>query len=390
MPKALPPDFAPSATPAPWSISLRNQEAGSDKVYNITLRPDGDLWRVDYQNGKYGSTLVGGTKTPAPVAYEAAAEIATKLLMDKLKGKYKPVSMPGAADAPAYVEPDDTGVRPHLLTAIDKDGLAAVLQDPTFMGQEKKDGHRRFIKHDPKTGPIGINRRGLSVSLPKKMADLLAEFPLSFLVDGEMVGETFWVFDLLEHEGEDLRSMGAANRYRRLESLYEVMYRRPDFRTIGFNLLDTAHGTRNKTALLERVTAEGGEGVVFKDCNAPYIDGRNAAQLKFKLWNDLSAIVGDQKAGKRSVEMRLVADEDGVTFPVGHVTIPANHEIPVPGTVVNIRYLYAYPDGSLFQPQYEGPRGDITAAECLASQRVFAPASAPAPMDDDLPAPGMG
>ncbi|UNC16226.1 hypothetical protein FE249_18400 (plasmid) [Acidiphilium multivorum] len=388
MPKAQAPDFAPSATPAPWSISLRNQEAGSDKVYNITLRPDGDLWRVDYQNGRYGSSLVSGTKTASPVAYAEAAEIATSLLVSKLKGKYRPMAMPGAESAPVYVEPNDTGVRPHLLSAIGKDDLGVYLSDPTFMAQEKKDGHRRFIRHNPETGTTGINRRGLAVGLPRIMVDVFAEFPIAFLIDGEMVGETFWAFDLLEHGGDDLRPMGAANRYRRLESLYEVMFRNPAFREIGFNLIDTAWGERNKTELLQRVTAEGGEGVVFKEHSAPYVDGRNGDQLKFKLWNDLSAIAGDAKSGKRSVEMKLVDDATGTLMPVGYVTIPANHEIPAPGTVVNIRYLYAYPDGSLFQPQYEGERSDITAAECLASQRAFAPAAAPQAAIDS-PEPGM-
>lgn len=388
MPKAQAPDFAPSATPAPWSISLRNQEAGSDKVYNITLRPDGNLWRVDYQNGRYGSSLVGGTKTASPVAYAEAAGIATSLLVSKLKGKYRPMAMPGAEDAPTYVEPNDTGVRPHLLSAIGKDDLDAYLSNPAFMAQEKKDGQRRFIRHSPEAGTIGINRRGLAVSLPRAMVEALAEFPIAFLIDGEMVGETFWAFDLLEHGEEDLRPMGAANRYRRLEALYEVMFRKPAFRTIGFNLLDTAWGERSKAGLLQRVTADGGEGVVFKEHNAPYADGRNGDQLKFKLWNDLSAIAGDAKSGKRSVEMKLMDDITGALMPVGYVTIPTNHEIPAPGTVVNIRYLYAYPDGSLFQPQYEGERSDITAVECLASQRAFAPA-APPQAAIDSPEPGV-
>lgn len=382
-------DFAPSATPAPWAISLRNQEAGSDKVYNINLRPDGDLWRVDYQNGRYGSTLVGGTKTERPVPYDEAAKIATTLLKSKLKGKYRPMAMPGADEAPSYVEPNDTGVRPHLLEPIGKDDLATYLQNPSFMGQEKKDGQRRFVRCVPATGATGINRRGLEVGLPRAITDVMKEWPGRFLIDGEMVGETFWAFDLLEQDDEDLRSMPAAGRYRRLEDLFDILSRRPAFRDIGFKLVGTAWTVDEKASLLRRIMADGGEGVVFKDRKAPYIDGRNSTQVKYKLWNDLSAVAGAQKAGKRSVALHLVDDASGSQFAVGYVTIPANHAIPAPGTVVNVRYLYAYQDGSLFQPQYEGVRDDVTQDQCVASQRVFVPQASMAEPVAEEPEPGM-
>ena len=41
------------------------------------------------------------------------------------------------------------------------------------------------------------------------------------------------------------------------------------------------------------------------------------------------------------------------------------------GTVIEVRYLYAYPDGSLFQPVYRGERDDVSAEECVVSQVKF-------------------
>jgi bifunctional non-homologous end joining protein LigD len=44
---------------------------------------------------------------------------------------------------------------------------------------------------------------------------------------------------------------------------------------------------------------------------------------------------------------------------VGNVTIPVNFDIPRVGSVVEVRYLYAYPGGSLYQPVYLGARTDV-------------------------------
>ena len=56
----------------------------------------------------------------------------------------------------------------------------------------------------------------------------------------------------------------------------------------------------------------------------------------------------------------------------GNVTIPANQPVPQPGDVVEIRYLYAFPEsGVLFQPVYLGLRTDITPDECGTRQLKF-------------------
>jgi hypothetical protein len=56
----------------------------------------------------------------------------------------------------------------------------------------------------------------------------------------------------------------------------------------------------------------------------------------------------------------------------GNVTIPANHQIPRVGDVVEVRYLYAYRDSlALYQPVYLGPRDDVDPGECLVSQLKF-------------------
>ena len=71
-------------------------------------------------------------------------------------------------------------------------------------------------------------------------------------------------------------------------------------------------------------------------------------------------------------ELSIEGSEDG-WLSVGNVTIPANHEIPEEGDVVEIRYLYAHRGGSIYQPVYLGKRGDIDICECTTAQLKFKP-----------------
>jgi len=73
---------------------------------------------------------------------------------------------------------------------------------------------------------------------------------------------------------------------------------------------------------------------------------------------------------QRSVEISLLQGRSLVSC--GNVAIPANHEIPPVGAIVEVRYLYAYRDSlALHQPVYLGPRDDVDPGECLASQLKF-------------------
>ena len=65
-------------------------------------------------------------------------------------------------------------------------------------------------------------------------------------------------------------------------------------------------------------------------------------------------------------------DATGAAVAAGNVTIPPNHALPPVGGVVEVRYLYAFPEsGRLFQPVYLGARDDVLPAECATSQLKF-------------------
>ncbi|HEV2693041.1 MAG TPA: DNA ligase, partial [Verrucomicrobiae bacterium] len=128
-----------------------------------------------------------------------------------------------------------------------------------------------------------------------------------------------------------------------------------------------------KLALLNQLREGKREGMVFKHLHAPSTPGRpssGGSQLKYKFYASLSAVVAKVNP-QRSVGLQLLGETGWVSC--GNVTIPANHKIPSVGQVVEIRYLYAFPEsGVLYQPVYLGPRDDVD--ECLTSQLKYKPA----------------
>ena len=127
----------------------------------------------------------------------------------------------------------------------------------------------------------------------------------------------------------------------------------------------------DKASWLRGFKDDKAEGVVFKRLDALYTPGRpnsGGSQLKHKFVATLSAVVAKLNA-QRSVGLSLLNHEGWQ--PVGNVTIPPNHKVPQVGAVVEVRYLYAYPDGSLYQPVYLGERSDVTPEDCVVSQLKF-------------------
>jgi bifunctional non-homologous end joining protein LigD len=55
------------------------------------------------------------------------------------------------------------------------------------------------------------------------------------------------------------------------------------------------------------------------------------------------------------------------------VIIPSSED-HLSADVVEVRYLYAYPGGSLYQPVYVGKRDDVEPAACTIGQLKFKPA----------------
>jgi bifunctional non-homologous end joining protein LigD len=347
------------------SATLYYRQGGSDKVYHVTIEPaggGGGTFVVNFAFGRRGSTLQTGTKTPRPVGYEQAKRVFEQLLREKTAKGYSP-GEDGTPYARTAGEAEVSGVLPQLLNAIDEIDAEALLADEQWWMQEKLDGRRVLLR---KRGDEvrGINRRGLLIALPHPIVAATEAIAAgSCLLDGEVVGDVYHAFDLLERDGTDVRERPYALRYDGALDLVDAVPREE------LRFVETASTPRAKRALLLRFRQEKKEGVVFKQRGATYTPGRPASggpQLKLKFYATVSCLVAAVNDGKRSVRLELL---DGVgSVSVGSVAIPLSHPVPRPGDVVEVRYLYAYPGGSLYQPTYLCRRDDLDAAACLASQ----------------------
>ncbi len=168
-----------------------------------------------------------------------------------------------------------------------------------------------------------INRKGITVGMPALIAAQAPQIPGNWILDGESMGN-----DLLAN-GENLHGKPLCERLHLLGKLLPAGL--SNIRTVP-----TYYSTRHKRKTLTLLKKCQAEGVVLKRLDASF----------------LVYTANDQ----RSVAISLHDTKKHH----GNVTIPANHKIPATGTVIEVRYLYAFSESEVvFQPVYLGPRTDI-------------------------------
>jgi len=343
-------------------ISLFYKEGSSDKEYHVQVvqAPSTDLFLVTFQYGRRGSTLTDGCKTPSPLPLDKAIKIYEDVVKKQMAKGYTQ----GASGTP-YVgtskEERTTGMIPQLLNPIDESEVESLLQDPAWGAQEKMDGKHIMVKVDDDV--VASNRKGLQVGIPQTVIDGLKKRFVGEL-DGEMIGDIYYVFDLLRAGQLDFRNSPYSSRHD--GALSHV----PNDKNI--KVVPLYVGERAKRDLYARLRKANKEGIVFKRLDAPSKPGRPASggsMLKHKFYATCSCLVDKGRAGKRSIALSLKQGAGWVS--VGNCTIPANQPIPKVGDIVEIRYLYAYKGGSLYQPVLIGIRDDLEPNACDLKQLKY-------------------
>lgn len=256
-----------------------------------------------------------------------------------------------------------SGVHCQLLNPIDEEELSSYIENDQYGAQEKLDGNRMMIR---KIGNNieGINRKGLIIAISQILHDHSLDFTEDFILDGEAIGDVFYPFDIFSKDGNDIQHLPYQERYTILESILKA----PDD---TFRIVKLVTSTKDKKLMFEELQTKQKEGIVFKDLNAPYKAGRPASrgsQIKFKFYETATVSVETVNL-KRSVSMRLYDGNDWVS--VGNVTIPINFEMPEEKDIIEVRYLYAYRGGSLYQPTYLGVRTDADENDCDLKQLKY-------------------
>lgn len=342
------------------STRLTFTEGSSDKEYRIHLQKQGQGYMVLGENGRRNGTLKTQPKTDTPVSLEEAQKIYNSLLKKQLsKGYQLEVSTSSLATITVVTKESILATRPvQLLKEIEAEEVESRLRDDSKMMQEKKDGERRTLKKE-NNEVVGGNKKATATAVSSLQIESLAKYP-TIEIDGELVGEVYWAFDLLSLDGFDWTNKTAEERIKKLQTLNFGSH---------IQVVETAFGYEDKKAMLDRITANNGEGVVFKSRNAQYKAGRDSCAEKFKLYATATVQVASHTAGKRSVQMQVF--QEGTAVAVGSVTIPPNKAVPAVGSLCEVKYLYAYRGGSLFQPIFIWERSDADESDAQISQLKY-------------------
>jgi bifunctional non-homologous end joining protein LigD len=344
------------------NVNLFYQDHGSDKVYNVSLVETNGLYKVNFSYGRRGSTLNVGSKTPYPTDLSIAKSIFDKLVGEKVAKGYREIRQTTVtASVVNAIDSRDIVLRPQLLNECSKEDVAKYIADNNWCAQEKFDGENRMlIKSGDKV--IGANKKGLTIPLPFEIENSVAQLSGDFVINGEAFSNIIQCFDLVEP------ILPYKQRYK---SLVEICKDSDAHLTV----VKTAWNTQEKQDLYLELLARNAEGIVFKNIHAKYIPGRPSSggdQLKFKFYETASCIVTGINTGKRSIQISLY-NEKGELVDVGNATIYPNQDVPELNSIVEIKYLYAYPGGSLYQPIFLKPRHDVDASECLCSKLKWKP-----------------
>jgi bifunctional non-homologous end joining protein LigD len=368
------------------TVKLFFQEGTSDKLYHATLWEDGGLYTVEVEWGKRGTTLNRGNKA-IKVTLAAAEKTIEKLLREKTQKGYQEITEEVAPQAVAppvgqgsasRVAKDARKRMPQaaqLLNPLEESELEKFLSDEKIIAQQKLDGVR-ILAHrvDTTEGIIATNRSGQHSTIDETIQRALLTLPQGSILDGEVVpsekGPVYWLFDLLQHGAENLRSLGYAARYQKLSAVAGGL----QVSCVG--LVTMAETQEQKRALLKRLQDERAEGIVFKQRDAAYQEGRppsGGTQRKYKFIKSADVIITSNAGnayqmavyeGKNLREIgKVFAGTTNESRKQLDELLGAN-ETPV----AEVRYLYATDDDQLFQPTFVQIRDDKEAEECLLSQ----------------------
>ena len=366
------------------AISLRNQQSGSDKTYNceVIQAANSSLYLVNFSYGRTGSTLKAGTKTASPISHEKALSIFQKLVASKERKGYVSAddSVSGGGVVASAVK---IGFLPQLLNAISisiSDIGSVVSRFGTVALQEKFDGERRMA------ALVGdklmfANRSGREVCLSDEIAADTKKLMLSLrsalgfsssdtlIFDGEDMGKSFIIFDIIRSRAGKFTDETFRERADWLGVLSSLVQ---GASSIQVSVPLIADSSRDVNNFIQLHTLKNREGIVLKNPKSAYSSGRPASggdALKLKFWDSATVLVSSIHQHKRSIRVSVNNDLGaGEVLDVGAVSIPVNKAIPFVGQLVEVRYLYYFSGGSLFQPTYLGLRTDLGMESACISQ----------------------
>ena len=216
----------------------------------------------------------------------------------------------------------------QLLT--DCENPEPLFASPLWCAEIKEDGDwRRVVKSGNEV--FGLTREGNRVALGGETVALAMLSPFDFVLDGEqMSGGRFVAFDLFGLMGSPVLSDNSARR----DILCDVW---------KGEVVERVIGEEAKRELCARVKAKGGEGIVFKRVDAPYIEGRTAYCVRYKNYEQDVFEVSAVNIAKCSVEV----SRHGKSY--GGVPVQSLARLPKVGDKILVKYERVTEKGKLLR-----------------------------------------
>lgn len=357
------------------------------------------FWEVEHTPGdttyyrRWGRIGTTGTRKPYPFASPADAAAAMNALISEKLGEGYIERLNTSGPAPAAPQPAAAKrLFPMLAEEVDLDltrythdvellirAMRPLLMDDGLVFEQKVDGDRVLVVvGDGKVTVLGRNGQ-VSKHSPRfagrfQAASLaqLASMCKVVMLDGELVGDKLWIFDMPRLEwsaGIDLLFDEAEpwdRRRRALGLLFQAWA--PNDKLFG--LVPFSQGYDDKEELARRLHANHGEGVMVKDVNAPYkwAPKRSTKVRKAKYWKSVDCIVTAVNVGGKNNAV-LSVYRDGKLVEIGHTSLNGKRGVAV-GMVVEMKYLCLDTNNRLREPDLLRIRTDKSAEECTFAQLV--------------------
>lgn len=271
---------------------------------------------------------------------------------------------------------------PQLAKEAEITTLQTFIENDEWVMEQKLDGHRLLLcSPGGDFPPTALTRGGSPYTrkLPKALQDFrfpADNKPMEFVLDGELVGGTFYVFDLPVMpmlSGHDYSTLDLETRRLALETFVK-------HQETPFVLVPQARTREEKIALSDKALGNNFEGLLLKRKSSKYRPGARCEDwLKVKFVTTADCIVLDVRDdGKESVRLGMVEADNPAAAPnttyklvdVGRASLIGKEKNGAisKGDVIEVRYLYAGAGGRLYQPTILRKRDDKLMHECTTDQ----------------------
>lgn len=249
-------------------------------------------------------------------------------------------------------------VYPPVPQVLAESDLKAFFKDNNYVMQELIYGERRLICKN-KLVVNSYIKSGEIAPLPQSLEMALLKIDDDFYFDSIINEEEdkAYLFDLLEYSGVDYSKQPY---YTRRSKLLEFVTHETD----RVSIVPTVSGMMDKASYFDRLQDEGKLGVIFKESEPGFNEGKLFIFKFFKIAHVVVDFVGESQRFASA----HVFDEAGSTIDIGNVPIPVTRAFPAEGNVIDIRFEGISEANQLISPAYVGVRKDIPFSECLLSQ----------------------